>query len=91
MRELLSILKSIGNIPNAELERFIDLSREKKIAKGSYFIREGSQTNKLGFVRKGLFRSFYSTEKGDECTFAFTAENEFIYECQAMRNFSCIV
>lgn len=85
MRELVSVLQSIGNIPGAEIDRFIELSTSTTIAKGSYFIREGYSTNRLGFVKEGLFRNMYLTKSGEECTFAFSAENEFIYECQAMR------
>ena len=87
MKNLCRELQSIGNLPDSEVKRFTELAKRKKIAKGSYFIREGYRTNKLGFVKKGLFRSLYLAEKGDECTFAFTAENEFIYECRAMRTF----
>ena len=87
MSELIDVLQSIGNIPDSEIERFVELSRRAKLAKGSYFIREGYRTNRLGFVEKGLFRNLYLTESGEECTFAFSAENEFIYECRAMRTF----
>jgi len=87
MNELVSILQSIGDIPSAEIGRFVKLAKRTKVAKGSYFIREGYSTNRLGFVEKGLFRNLYLTEKGDECTFAFHAENEFLYECTAMRTF----
>jgi CRP-like cAMP-binding protein len=87
MKKLFSALQSIGNLPDAEIKRFIELARIKEIAKGSYFILEGSKTNRLGVVKKGLFQNTYLTEKGDECAFAFTAENEFIYECRAMRTF----
>ena len=87
MRESIEALQSIGNIPDAEIERFVALSRKVQLAKGSFFIREGCRTNKLGVVEKGLFRNLYLTESGEECTFAFSAENEFIYECRAMRTF----
>ena len=65
----------------------MELARRREMAKGSYFIQEGSETNRLGFVKHGLFQNTYLTEKGDECAFSFTAENEFIYECHAMRTF----
>ena len=88
MKELSRILRSIGNIPDYEVERFVDLVRIVQIPKGAYFIREGYKTNRLGFVEKGLFRNLYLTENGEEYTFAFNAENDFIYECNAMRTFS---
>ena len=87
MKELVRILQSIGDIPDAEIKRFVALIKRTEVAKGSYFIREGYKTNRLGFVEKGLFRNVYLSEKGEECTFAFSAENDFIYECHAMRTF----
>ena len=87
MKELLNALQSIGDIPVSEVKRFSELTRRKEMVKDEYFIRESYRTNRLGFVKKGLFRSFYLTDKGDECTFSFAAENEFVYECSAMRTF----
>lgn len=86
MESLINIFQSIG-ILHPEIKRFIELAKRTEIAKGGYFIREGYRTNRLGFVEKGLFRNVYHTETGDECTFAFAAENDFIYECKAMRTF----
>ena len=87
MKELFGALQSIGDLPDSEIKRFMELARRREIAKGSYFIQEGSKTNRLGFVKKGLFQNTYLTEKGDECAFSFTAETGFIYECHAMRTF----
>jgi len=87
MKELFSALQSIGDLPDSEIKRFVGLAKERRIATGSYFIQEGSKTNRLGFVKRGLFQNTYLTEKGKECAFAFTTENEFIYECHAMRTF----
>lgn len=80
-------LQSIGNLPQAEIERFVMLAKRNKINLGSYFIEEGVETNRLGYVESGLFQNVYGTEKGDNCAFGFTAENGFIYECHAMRTF----
>ncbi len=87
MNELFAQLQGIGNLPEQEIRRFIELVKVKELAKGHFFIREGHETNKLGVIKKGLFRNVYLTENGSECTFSFSAENDFIYECQAMRTF----
>ena len=87
MKELFNALQSIENLPDSEINRFVDLAKRKKITNGSYFIQEGGKTNRLGFVKKGLFQNAYLTEKGGNCAFVFTAENGFIYECHAMRTF----
>ncbi len=85
--EIFRVLQSVGDIPDSEIQRLIDLGKTKPIASGDYFIREGHKTYKLGFVEKGLFRNMYLTEKGEESTFAFAAENDFVYECKAIRTF----
>lgn len=87
MKELFGALQSIGDLPDSEIKRFVGLAKRRRLANGSYFIQEGSKTNRLGFVKEGLFQNTYLTEKGDECAFAFIAENQFIYECHAMRTF----
>lgn len=86
MKELERILHSIG-VPDHEVQMFVELTRKTEVDSGTYFIREGYRTNKLGFIEKGLFRNIYLTESGEEHTFAFGAENDFIYECAAMRTF----
>ncbi len=85
MKQLAEALQTIGNLPESAIERFVELARRTEITKGSYFIQEGVKTNRLGYVEHGLFQNAYSTEKGDACTFGFSAENGFLYECQAMR------
>jgi hypothetical protein len=39
MKELFAALQSIGNLPDSEIKRFIDLAKRRKIANGSYFIQ----------------------------------------------------
>lgn len=85
MNEIAQILHSIG-VPESETQRFLELARRTEVTKGTYFIREGYATSRLGFVERGLFRSLYLAEDGEEYTFAFSAENDFIYECNAMRS-----
>ncbi len=85
MKQLAKALQTIENLPKSAIERFVVLARRMEITKGSYFIQEGAKTNRLGFVERGLFQNAYSTEKGNTCTFGFSAENGFLYECQAMR------
>ncbi len=88
MKQLLSALRTIGDLPQSEAERFVALARRNEIAKGEYFIQEGRETNRLGYVERGLFQNLCLTEKGVACTFGFSAENDFLYECQAMRTFA---
>ena len=88
MKQMATALRTIGNLPESDVERFVMLARRVEVAKGSYFIQEGVETNRLGYVERGLFQNVYATEKGDACAFGFSAENDFLYECQAMRTFA---
>lgn len=84
---MFSALHTIDNLPQSEIDRFVTLAKRSTIEKGSYFIQEGAETNRLGYVESGLFQNVYATEKGDDCAFGFMAENDFLYECHAMRTF----
>ena len=85
MKDLYNALQAIGKLPDSGVERFAKLARQTKIVKGGYFICEGDRTNKLGLVKQGLFRSVSVSQGGVECTFDFSSEGDFIYECHAMR------
>lgn len=52
------------------------LFREERLAKGAYFVREGKVCTRLAFVHKGLFRSFYINDKGEEVTYCFAREGD---------------
>jgi CRP-like cAMP-binding protein len=45
---------------------------------GAIFLEEGSQKNNLYFITKGLIRSYYINEKGEEITNRLRYENQLI-------------
>lgn len=57
MEQLAKALRPIGNLPESAIERFVALARRTTITKGSYFIQEGTETNRLGYVEHGLFQN----------------------------------
>lgn len=48
--------------------------KETRLPKGTYFIREGSVCTGLSFIYKGLLRSFYINDNGEEVTSCFSME-----------------
>ncbi len=48
------------------------------INKNDYFILKGQACNKLGVVKKGVFRGFITENNGNETTLKFYIENEII-------------
>lgn len=70
-------------IPNllTELKSFGTL---KKYKPNSCFIREGQIPNKIGIVKKGLFRYYYLTEEGKVFTKVFMKERDIISSYSAM-------
>ena len=73
-------------------EMRLDISQKIKlilVEKGKILLREGTTSNKLYFLSKGLFRSYYLDENGIEITSAFSFEKEFFTNVKGFIN--CIV
>lgn len=66
-----NFIKSITPLPKKQEEKFINLISIKRIRKGENFIRAGQSPRTIGFVKKGLFRYFYTSEEGSEFTKGF--------------------
>lgn len=66
-----NFIKSITPLPKKQEEKFINLISIKRIRKGENFIRAGQSPRTIGFVNKGLFRYFYTSEEGSEFTKGF--------------------
>lgn len=66
-------------VPVGEAEKVIiaSLFTEKQLKKGEFFLQEGKVCRQVGFIEKGIMR-YYLTEDGEEKTFYFAKENEFV-------------
>jgi CRP-like cAMP-binding protein len=71
-------LQSFGILNNDEIEKFEQNLITQKILKNSYLIKEGEICNEVAFILNGIFRSYYTTEKGDEITYCLTFPQNFI-------------
>ncbi len=69
----------------------------RELKKSEYFIREGEQQKDLGFITKGLIRSYYVDTHGYEQTMRFIADMQFVSNYAALLsnqptkyNFQCL-
>jgi len=69
----------------------------RELKKGEYFIRAGELQKDLGFITKGLIRSFYTDLQGEEQTMRFITNSEFVSNYAALLtkeptryNFQCL-
>ncbi|WP_447769550.1 Crp/Fnr family transcriptional regulator [Sphingobacterium faecium] len=61
-----------------EISKVIQLFELRVLDKGDYFVRENQRCNEVAFIKSGIFRSFYTTPKGDDITYCFRFPNDLI-------------
>lgn len=76
--QLIKAMKSIADIPEAELHYFQCLFKPMELKQGNFFINAGQVPKYVGFNQSGLLRLYYTHESGSEFTKHFCIENTFI-------------
>lgn len=71
------------NIQNL-IDELEDYGKIKTYESKHIFIREGGVPNKIGIIKKGLFRYYYLTVEGKEYTKAFMKEKDIISSYSSM-------
>ena len=84
---LIKILSQFANLDENESELIKSSFKPHSLLKGEYFLKEGEVNKHVGFLDKGLVRYFVYKD-GEESTFEFTKEGEFIGDYQSFRNAS---
>jgi len=79
---LLEQLNRIARLDENEIELIKKSFRPKTLAKGDFFLESGGINKHVGYLRKGLVRYFVDKD-GEESTFEFTKEGEFIADYQS--------
>lgn len=80
--ELLVLFNQIASL-NKEEEELIKASfKPFDLKKGDYFLKAGEKNKHIGLLRKGLVR-YFVLKDGEEGTFEFTKEGEFIADYQS--------
>jgi CRP-like cAMP-binding protein len=73
---LLHVISKMIRLYEGEPGIIQTLFREKNIAKGEFFLREGQICKEVGFINKGLVR-YFSNLDGIEKIYDFGKENDF--------------
>jgi len=84
---LIKLLSQFANLDENESELIKSSFMPHSLLKGEYFLKEGGVNKHVGFLHKGLVRYFVHKD-GEESTFEFTKEGEFIGDYQSFRNSS---
>lgn len=70
-------IDSITPISDDEFDQSFRLFNRTQIKKGAYFVEAGKVCNQIGFIGKGILRTFVTKENGQEATTCFCSENQF--------------
>lgn len=87
---LINILGNFANLEENEIKLIESSFEPYALPKGEFFLKEGEVSKYVGFLNKGLVRYFVDKD-GEESTFEFTSEGEFIGDYQSFRNASVSV
>lgn len=80
----INFIKKRVDISKEQEEKFSALLSTKDIKKNEDFISEGEFPKTIAYVKKGLFRYYYSNEEGDEFTKVFFPENSLLSSYSAI-------
>lgn len=78
MKELFDYIRKFGILSEAEEALIADGIQEMVIGKGEIFVEAGKVSQKIAFVKQGVFRSLYYNKQGDDFTRYFIYEGRFI-------------
>lgn len=68
-------IEQLSPVQNDEFEFARPFFREVQLPKGHFFIREGEICKQLAYLHKGILRSFYTNEKGEDVTYCFCTDH----------------
>lgn len=88
--ELFALFNRIVTLKGDEIELINNSFHPLFIPKGDFFLEAGKVNRHVGFLNKGLVRYFVYKD-GEESTFEFTKEGEFIGDYQSFNNKSVSV
>lgn len=73
-----SVRSICPEVTDFELSRFVSLLTFQELKKKDLFLQSGKVQKAIGFVTKGLVRSFYIDQEGNEITVGFYAEGDYV-------------
>lgn len=60
-----------------------NISKPKALKKDMFFLQEGEKSTEIGFISKGVFRSYYIDKSGNDVTKYFYAEGGILFSYAA--------
>ena len=80
MEELIEYILQFGNLNLQQISLVESKVTKLELGKGEYFSEAGKIPTQVGFVVKGVMRGCYYSNKGDEITRCFIAENNLVVD-----------
>jgi len=63
-----------------EIQDFTQITKEEKLSKGQFWVKENKRNERIGFLIDGYLRKFYIDNSGKEITDAFYFSSDFCTE-----------
>jgi CRP-like cAMP-binding protein len=67
-------LDTLTQISDKDFEESILSFKEVRLNKGDYFVKTGDICKQAAYINKGILRTFYINEKGEDITYCFCTE-----------------
>ena len=89
MKELIDYILKFGNLNKQQTDFIVSKAKTLILYKNEYLSEAGKVPKYLGFVLEGVFRFCYYNDKGEDITYYFFDENNFVadypkFEVQAV-------
>lgn len=82
MEELFNYIRKFGILNNRDELLIAGGIQEFRVQKGEHFIEAGKVSQRIAFVKEGVFRALYYNKEGDDFTRYFIYEGRFIGDFQ---------
>ena len=75
--KIFSEIKSIVELSECEISLIKEILYLRSFTKKEVFLKKGQKNDFIGYLKTGLFRSYYIDQNGNEITTAFIEEDSF--------------
>jgi CRP-like cAMP-binding protein len=83
-QSLITFLRSLADIPDAEMAKAVDLFRPMRLRRGAFFMQAGDIPQSIGFLVSGVMRLYYMDEHGREYTKSFCVPPDVVSAYSAL-------
>src|SRR5215471_2890639 len=67
----------VSPLSEKEINDFVQITREEKLSKGQFWVKEDKRNESIGFLLNGYLRKYYVDNSGEEITDAFYFPSDF--------------